>query len=110
GVRWVTVATAAVLPAALLVAAPSYIGQRTEFGRDPQDDFRFSARAVEQLAKPGDAFVLSAAGDLVYQAYPESFKGWPIPRWGSPPPSGNVSSISGLMWPPQGRRYLSIPL
>jgi mannosyltransferase len=82
GVRWVTVATAAVLPAALLVAAPSYIGQRTEFGRDPQDDFRFSARAVEQLAKPGDAFVLSAAGDLVYQAYPESFKGLADPTLG----------------------------
>lgn len=69
----------AALPAvaivSLLVALPSYVGQRTEFGRDPEDDFRFIAASVEKLGEPGDGLVLGLERDLAYQAYPGRFAG-----------------------------------
>ena len=66
----------------LIVSAPSYLGQRTKYGRDPDDDFRFIANSVEKLSSPGDAFVIGPDRDLAYQAYPESFHGLADPTRG----------------------------
>lgn len=71
-----------VVAATLLVAIPSYLGQRTQYGRDTQDDFRYIANSVERLASPGDAFVMSTGRDLAYQAYPDSFAGLADPTRG----------------------------
>lgn len=60
---------------AFLVALPSYVGQRTEFGRDPEDDFRFVAASVERLGEAGDGLVLGLDRDLAYLAYPDSYAG-----------------------------------
>jgi mannosyltransferase len=68
--------------AALVVSVPSYLGQRTQYGRDPQDDFRYIANSVEKLSSPGDAFVIGPAQGLVRQAYPDSFKGLADPTRG----------------------------
>jgi mannosyltransferase len=76
---------AAVGVATLVVVAlclPSYVGQRTQYGRDRQDDFRFVAESVAKLATPGDSFVISPDRDLVYQAYPEAYKGLGDPTLG----------------------------
>ena len=67
---------------AFVLAVPSYVGQRTQFGRDPADDFRFIATAVGRLAEPAGAFVMSASSDLAYQAYPDSFRGLGDPTRG----------------------------
>lgn len=68
--------------AVFLVCMPSYLGQRTQFGRDPQDDFRFVARAVEELGRPGDSFVIDYSNDLMFQAYPASFSNLADPTLG----------------------------
>ncbi len=75
-------AVAVSVSAALVVAIPSYVGQRTQFGRDPQDDFRYIAESVENLSAPGDAFVISPAQGLASQAYPDSFQGLADPTRG----------------------------
>ena len=80
--RPVRVVMAGVVAATVIVAMPSYLGQRTQYGRDTQDDFRYIANAVERLASPGDAFVMSAGSDLAYQAYPDSFAGLADPTRG----------------------------
>lgn len=81
----------AVKPETLMVAAavllvslsiPSYLGQRTQYGRDTQDDFRFVAASVEGLAAEGDCFVMNSDVDLVLQAYPQSFQGLSDPTIG----------------------------
>lgn len=69
------VGVAVALVAFVGLAVPSYIGQRTQFGRDPQDDFRFIANSVARMAVPGDCFIMNADSDLAFQAYPESFQG-----------------------------------
>lgn len=68
-------------PALMMTAAavlglclPSYLGQRTQYGRDIQDDFRFIATSVERLANRGDCFVMNSDVDLALQAYPQSFQ------------------------------------
>lgn len=71
-----------VVAAGLIVAMPSYLGQRTQYGRDTQDDFRYIANSVERLASPGDAFVMGAGSDLAYHAYPDSFAGLSDPTRG----------------------------
>jgi mannosyltransferase len=80
--RKVRIGMSAVVAATLVVAVPSYLGQRTQFGRDPQDDFRYTATSVKRLASPGDAFVMGPASDLAYQAYPDSFEGLGDPTRG----------------------------
>ncbi len=82
GVR--TAKTAVVLGTltSLILALPSYVGQRTQFGRDRQDDFRFIAESVENMSRPDAAFVVSPAQSLVLQAYPDSFKGLGDPTRG----------------------------
>ncbi|MEV7637673.1 glycosyltransferase family 39 protein [Pseudarthrobacter enclensis] len=66
----------------VVLTLPSYAGQRTQFGRDPQDDFRFISQGVEGLSGPGEAFVIGPAKSLVLQAYPEGFKGLGDPTRG----------------------------
>ncbi|WP_026548860.1 glycosyltransferase family 39 protein [Arthrobacter sp. Br18] len=66
---------AVVLLATILLALPSYAGQRTEFGRSPQDDFSFIARTLDEHAQPGEAVALGVNADLAYTAYPDSFDG-----------------------------------
>jgi mannosyltransferase len=68
--------------AALMVTLPSYLGQRTQYGRDTHDDFRYIAKSVKKLGSPGDAFVMGPGSDLAYQAYPESFEGLADPTRG----------------------------
>jgi mannosyltransferase len=81
-VRRIRAGMAVTVLAALVVSVPSYLGQRTQYGRDPQDDFRYIANSVEKLAKPGDAFVMGTASDLAYQAYPDCFEGLGDPTLG----------------------------
>lgn len=57
----------------VLVTLPSYVGQRTEFGRDPEDDFRAIAQHVEELGEPGDGLVMGLDTDLAHLSYPEEF-------------------------------------
>lgn len=66
----------------LIVSVPSYLGQRTKYGRDPDDDFRYIAKSVEKLSRPGDAFIMGPDMDLAYQAYPESYDGLADPTRG----------------------------
>lgn len=73
---------AAATAVALLVCVPSYVGQRTQFGRDQQDDFRYIAETVDKLSSPGDAFVIGPDRDLAFQAYPRSFEGLADPTLG----------------------------
>lgn len=73
---------AVVAAAALIASVPSYLGQRSQYGRDPQDDFRHIASSVERLSEPGDAFVMGPARDLAYQAYPDSYEGLADPTKG----------------------------
>ncbi|WP_427171550.1 glycosyltransferase family 39 protein [Arthrobacter sp. 92] len=80
--RRIRIASAVGAAIALCVSVPSYVGQRTQYGRDPQDDFRYIATSVEKLSGPGDAFVIGPAQDLAYQAYPDSFKGLADPTLG----------------------------
>lgn len=80
--RKLKVAIAAAVAVVLVVCLPSYAGQRTQFGRDREDDFRFVADSVQKLGTPGDSFVLSPASDLAYQAYPEAFAGLGDPTIG----------------------------
>ncbi len=70
--RWVPVGAVA---AVAVLALPSYLGQRTEFGRSPEDDFRFVAETIQHNARPGDAFALLEDGGLSYLAYRDSFAG-----------------------------------
>jgi mannosyltransferase len=65
-----------------VLCLPSYLSQRTEYGRDRQDDFRFVAQSVLKLGRPGDSFVMSPGSDLAYQAYPEAFAGLGDPTLG----------------------------
>ncbi|MGO4186983.1 glycosyltransferase family 39 protein [Pseudarthrobacter sp. TAF60_1] len=67
---------------ALLMSTPSYLGQRTQYGRDPQDDFRFIADSVKKLSRPSDAFIIGPAQSLAKQAYSESFEGLADPTRG----------------------------
>lgn len=85
--RWLVLA--GLLPAALLVAVPSYLGQRSEYGRAPSDDFRFIAETLHRQARPGDAFVIGNDRDLAIHAYPGGFEGLkdatlvlPAAQWG----------------------------
>ena len=80
--RKFNVAVAAAAVAVLVVCLPSYVGQRTQYGRDRQDDFLFVADAVEKLGSRGDCFVMSPASDLAYQAYPDAFAGLGDPTIG----------------------------
>lgn len=76
------VGVAVALVAIAGLAVPSYIGQRTQYGRDPQDDFRFIAYSVAHLGVPGDCFVMGTDSDLAFQAYPEGFQGLVDPTIG----------------------------
>ncbi|WP_209743542.1 glycosyltransferase family 39 protein [Arthrobacter sp. PvP023] len=80
--RQIKVATGAAAVALLLISLPSYVGQRTQFGRDRGDDFRFIAESVDKLGSRGDCFVMSPASDLAYQAYPDAFAGLGDPTLG----------------------------
>lgn len=86
--RGVRVAVILGVSASVALAIPSYLGQRTQFGRDPQDDFRFIAKSVESLSGPSEAFVIAPAQGLVVQAYPKSFEGLADPTRG----------ISAVQW------------
>lgn len=77
--RLTALATAASM---LVLCLPSYLGQRTQYGRDRQDDFRFISESVKKLGDRGDAFVMSPVSDLAYLAYPDSFTGLGDPTLG----------------------------
>lgn len=68
-------AAAGVLAAVALLALPSYLGQRTEYGRSPQDDFRFVADTIRDEAEAGDAIALTGDAGLGRIAYQDSFAG-----------------------------------
>jgi mannosyltransferase len=72
GRPWVPLCTVAAIAA---VALPSYLGQRTEFGRDPSDDFRFVAETLQRHAQPGEAVALTGNSGLALLAYRDSFDG-----------------------------------
>jgi mannosyltransferase len=78
-VRWTALVAVLLM---IVVSLPSYLGQRTEFGKSPNDDFRFIADTMCSNAKPGEAFVVSTDLDLAYQAYPKCFKGLEDPTIG----------------------------
>lgn len=81
--RYRKLLTYAALVAVFVVCIPSYLGQRSPFGRDPQDDFRFVAQAVEDLSWPGDSFVIDPENDLMFQAYPGPFSNLADPTLGA---------------------------
>ncbi|MBG6183357.1 mannosyltransferase [Arthrobacter sp. CAN_A214] len=66
---------AVVLLAVVVLALPSYVGQRTESGRSPLHDFRYVAQTLSDRARPGDAVALLGDADLAQTAYPDSFAG-----------------------------------
>lgn len=68
-------ATAVGLLTALGISLPSYVGQRTEYGRIQSDDFRFIADTIHREARPGDAFVIGNDRDMAFRGYPEAFEG-----------------------------------
>ena len=77
---WLAVA----LAAALAISLPSYVGQRTEYGRIEGDDFRFIAQTIHKSAQPGDAFVISNDRDMAFKAYPDDFQGLNDPTMARP--------------------------
>jgi mannosyltransferase len=81
--RYRKLLTYAALVAVFVVCIPSYLGQRTQFGRDPEDDFRFVAQAVKDLSRPGDSFVIDPDNDLMFQAYPDAFSNLADPTLGA---------------------------
>ncbi|MHA7180072.1 glycosyltransferase family 39 protein [Arthrobacter sp. MDB2-24] len=70
--RWIPMSYVA---AAALLVLPSYLGQRTEFGRSPNDDFRFVAETIGENARAGEALALTVDSGLGYIAYRDSFDG-----------------------------------
>ena len=83
--RWLV----AVLAAALVISVPSYVGQRTEYGRIESDDFRFIAETIQRNAAPNDAFVISNDRDMAFQGYRADFErlndptmALPAAQWG----------------------------
>ncbi|WP_369044871.1 glycosyltransferase family 39 protein [Sinomonas sp. P10A9] len=53
----------------------SLAGQRSQYGRAPDDDFRFVADIMQQYSRPGEAFAVEAGEDLFIAAYPVPFRG-----------------------------------
>ncbi len=89
GRRFRSLWMAAFLPAALVISLPSYVGQRTEYGRIESDDFRFIAETIHSQARPGDAFVIGNDRDMAFRGYPSYFQGLndptmavPAAQWG----------------------------
>ncbi len=72
---WDRRAAVGVLATVALLALPSYLGQRTEFGRSPGDDFRFVADTIRAEAEPGEAIALTVDAGLGRIAYQDSFAG-----------------------------------
>lgn len=68
-------AAVGVLAAVAVLALPSYLGQRTEYGRSPGDDFRFVADTLRDEAEAGEAVVLTVDAGLGRIAYRDSFAG-----------------------------------
>ena len=72
---WDRRAAVGVLAAVAVLALPSYLGQRTEYGRSPADDFRFVADTIRDEAKAGEAVALTVDTGLGRIAYRDSFAG-----------------------------------
>jgi mannosyltransferase len=75
------VAAAALLAVCALVAAPTYLEQRTELAKDGGADFRAVADHVREHARPGDAVLFGIADRrsreprLALRLYPDAFAG-----------------------------------
>jgi mannosyltransferase len=72
---WDRRAAVVLLAVATVLALPSYLGQRTEYGRSPEDDFRFAAETIRSEAKAGEAVALTVDAGLGRIAYEDSFAG-----------------------------------
>ncbi|WP_104165864.1 glycosyltransferase family 39 protein [Arthrobacter sp. SX1312] len=68
-------AAVGVLAAVAVLALPSYLGQRTEYGRSPEDDFRFVADTIRDETRTGEAVALTVDSGLGRIAYKDSFAG-----------------------------------